>query len=301
MVSAMFLAGCRGKVADIVVYGSVHTGEDETAVAEAFAVKDGRYVYVGDRVGVEAFIREDITWIIDHTGKGAVMTGCPEGFANFLIGNAIRCMGGLSINDLEDGTGSFLQKVATAYEQAKSSGKTCIYGFGWNYDIFNVEGMPTREQLDVVCPDIALFVNDSQGQKGLSNTTCLRIAGIMDSTGKVLTDHIEGGEICMDADGKPDGLLLERAASFVCVKGLDFGEVVPDIAGKAVETFVQMLHSKDIFPERGSIKVGKCADFILVDKDLFECSEEEFHSAQALSIFFEGEEVYHKEGYQNLR
>ena len=35
-------------VADLVVFGTVYTAEDNK-VCEAFAVKDGKYVYVGDR------------------------------------------------------------------------------------------------------------------------------------------------------------------------------------------------------------------------------------------------------------
>lgn len=42
-------------VADLVVYGKIFTSEDNKIV-EAFAVKDGKYIYVGDKAGVEAFI-----------------------------------------------------------------------------------------------------------------------------------------------------------------------------------------------------------------------------------------------------
>lgn len=36
--------------ADIVVYGTVYTAENQEVV-EAFAVKDGKYIYVGDKAG----------------------------------------------------------------------------------------------------------------------------------------------------------------------------------------------------------------------------------------------------------
>lgn len=281
LLSLSLAVGCNRPVADIVVYGAVHTSEGSMPVAEALAVEDGRYIYVGDKSGVDPFIREGVTRIIDHTDKGIIMPCYGESYDHYLMYSAVKCMGGLSIADSEDGTNVFLQKVKAAYERAKSSGKGCIYGFGWNYDTFLAEGMPTREQLDAICPDISLFVNASEGCRGLANTTCLRIAGIMDSTGKVLVDSIGGGKICMDADGKPDGLLLEQAATFVRDRGIDFE--------KNVEKFIQMICSKDALPDRGSIVTGNYADFILVD-------EEDIQSATILATFFEGEEMF-----QNLR
>lgn len=281
LLSLSLTVGCNRPIADIVVYGSVHTSEGSMPVAEALAVEDGRYIYVGDKSGVEPFIREGTTRIIDHTDKGIVMPCFCEGISHYLMDNTVKCMGGLSIDDSEDGTSVFLQKVKSAYERANLSGKACIYGFGWNYDTFLAEGMPTRGQLDVVCPDISLFVNDAEGCRGLANTTCLRIAGIMDSTGKVLVDSIGGGKICMDADGKPDGLLLEQAATFVRDKGIDFE--------KTEGEFIHLLCSKDSLPDRGIIMTGNYADFILVDK-------EDMQSAIVLATFFEGKEMF-----QNLR
>ena len=75
-----------GNSADLVVYGKIFTSENQTV--EAFAVKDGRYVYAGDRKGARAFIEEGKTEVIDHTGKDAdflmfdndLLTAEQEGF-----------------------------------------------------------------------------------------------------------------------------------------------------------------------------------------------------------------------------
>lgn len=61
--------------ADLVVYGKIYTSENNQIV-EAFAVKDGKYVYVGDKAGAEAFVEEGKTEVVDYTGKGLVMPGC---------------------------------------------------------------------------------------------------------------------------------------------------------------------------------------------------------------------------------
>ncbi len=71
--------------ADLVVYGKIFTSEGNRIV-EAFAVKDGKYVYVGDRKGAEAFVKKGRTEVLDHTGKGLVMPGCGNGHAHYILG-----------------------------------------------------------------------------------------------------------------------------------------------------------------------------------------------------------------------
>ena len=44
--------------------------------------------------------------------------------------------------------------------------------------------------------------------------------------------------------------------------------------------------------ERGSIKPGKYADFLLVTKDVLTCPEKEIHTAKPATTYFEGKKVY---------
>ena len=44
--------------------------------------------------------------------------------------------------------------------------------------------------------------------------------------------------------------------------------------------------------ERGSIKTGKFADFLLVDKDVLTCPENEIHTAKPAATYFEGKKVF---------
>ena len=44
--------------------------------------------------------------------------------------------------------------------------------------------------------------------------------------------------------------------------------------------------------ERGSIKTGKFADFLLVDKDVLDCPETEIHEAKPAATYFEGKKVF---------
>ena len=76
IVGTCMLAGCNPTKektgADLVVYGKIFTSENNQ-VAESFAVKNGKYVYVGDRKEAEAFVEMGKTEVLDYTGKGLVM------------------------------------------------------------------------------------------------------------------------------------------------------------------------------------------------------------------------------------
>ena len=44
-------------------------------MAEAFAVKDGRYVYVGDKQGAAAFVKKGKTEVVDYISSTTIIIG----------------------------------------------------------------------------------------------------------------------------------------------------------------------------------------------------------------------------------
>ena len=44
--------------------------------------------------------------------------------------------------------------------------------------------------------------------------------------------------------------------------------------------------------ERGSIEVGKYADFLLLDKDITTCAADQIHEGKVDAVYFEGKKVY---------
>ena len=199
--------------ADLVVYGKIFTSEEDQ-IAEAFAVKDGRYVYIGNRKDAESFVEEGRTQVLDYTGKGLVMPSCGNGHAHYSMGFAIGSVG--TIVGAETDANSFLSEIVPdAVRKARDAGATALFGFGWSFLAFQ-ENMPTRQQLDAICDDIPIYFADEEGHKGLANTLCLVNAGIMKEDGTVLKKDkdIRGGEIVMGADGTPTGFLKEQAGTY---------------------------------------------------------------------------------------
>ena len=187
--------------ADLVVYGKIFTSEGNQIV-EAFAVKDGMYVYVGDKKGAEAFIEKGKTEVVDYTGKGLVMPSCGNGHAHYSMGIALPIVGTVALGLTPD---KFLaEAVPAAVKKARETGATSIFGFGWNFITF-MDNIPTRQQLDAICSDIPIYFADDEGHKGLANTLMLVKAGIMKEDGTVLKKDkdIRGGEIVMGEDGTP--------------------------------------------------------------------------------------------------
>jgi len=207
------MTSCNSKPsADLVVYGKIYTAEGNQVV-EAFAVKDGKYIYVGDKAGAEAYIEEGKTEVIDYTGKGLVTPGCGNGHAHYSLGYAIQAVG--TVMEREDNVEKFLKEIVpAAVKKAKDTGAKAIFGSGWNMITFP-KNMPTRQDLDAICADIPIYFADEEGHKGIANTILLKKAGLIKEDGTAGKTEMRGGEIVLDAKGIPTGYVKEQAGTYV--------------------------------------------------------------------------------------
>ena len=207
------LTGCSNKPsADLVVYGKIYTAEGNQIV-EAFAVKDGKYVYVGDKAGAEAFIEEGKTEVVDYTDKGLVMPGCGNAHAHYSLGYAIQSVG--TVMSRETDVDKFIKEIVpAAVKKAKDNGANVIFGSGWEMMKFPKD-LCYRKMLDEVCSDIPIYFADEEGHKGLANTILLKKAGLIKEDGTAGKTEVRGGEIVLDADGVPTGYVKEQAGTYV--------------------------------------------------------------------------------------
>ena len=198
--------------ADLVVYGKIFTSEGNRIV-EAFAVKDEKFVYVGDKKGAKAFIDKGKTEVIDYTGKGLVMPSCGNGHAHYMMGYALSTVG--TTVEMDDDPQKFMTEILpVAVKKARDTGSTTVFGQGWNLTSFQSH-IPTRQELDAVCSDIPVYFLDDECHTALANTLMLVKAGIMKPDGTILKKEIRGGVIEIGADGTPTGFLKEQAQTYV--------------------------------------------------------------------------------------
>ena len=213
VISIGMLVGCKSNdSADLVVYGKIFTSEGGQIV-EAFAVKDGKYIYVGDKAGAEAYIEEGKTEVVDYTGKGLVMPGCGNAHAHYSLGYAIQSAG--TVMDRADDVDKFIKEIVpAAVKKAKDNKANVVFGSGWDMMKFPKD-LCYRKLLDEVCSDIPIYFADEEGHKGLANTILLKKAGLIKEDGSAGKTEVRGGEVVLDADGIPTGYVKEQAGTYV--------------------------------------------------------------------------------------
>lgn len=181
--------------------------------AEALAIKDGKFAYVGDETGATEWIG-DATEVIDCKGK-SVIPGL--GDAHLHHAQATLKYGTCSFSDIipnpetdtPDGVVKQIQEKLKAYAEEHKNAPV-IRGFGWDRMWFAgvLQGIVrpfTRHDVDAVIPDKPVVLTSFCGHLVLLNTKALEAAGVTKDT----DDH--HGLIVKEADGTPSGYISEPA------------------------------------------------------------------------------------------
>lgn len=207
LIISLFV-GCSEKppVADSVVYGTIYTAEDENnSLAEAFAIKDGKYLYVGDKEGAEKYIKKDKTEIIDRTGEGLIIPGCTEGHGHYITG--------LGMNSQLPGSGKSYEEVLAELEkQVKEKDIRQFVSFGWpTYELAEkrASGYNFAEEIEKIAPGVIVVLIDNSGHNAVCNNTAITKSHLWRDP------VVRGGEVDLDSEGKPTGYLADQAVYYV--------------------------------------------------------------------------------------
>lgn len=229
LLITILLIGCKkdkDKQNDnLIVYGKIYTAEiDPTKtddsryiLAEAMVIRDGKYIYVGDKAGAEQYVNDNAV-VIDYTDRGLILPGMTEGHAHHILEAQLNAINAIAFVP-EETPETFFRKIKERVDLARQTGEQYVFGFGWLYQSLEND-MPTLQQLDSVAPDIPIYLADAEFHKGFANSKTLINAGIMDENGNVLISEIRGGEIGFDENGKPSGFLSEQAGIFAFWNGV---------------------------------------------------------------------------------
>src|SRR5687767_13084529 len=191
-------------IAELVfINGAVYTANDRQPTAEAVVTGGDRIIYVGDNAGARRFIVKN-TRVIDLQGR-ALLPGFTDSHQH-LAGVGFREMnlnleGTTSLQD-------FLAKVKARVGQAKPG--EWVTGRGWIETFWQPPLFPTRADLDNVAPNNPVILGRADGHGAVVNSAALKLAGIDKNTPNPF-----GGEISKDANGEPNGMLLDAAQSLV--------------------------------------------------------------------------------------
>lgn len=232
--------------ADIVVYGKVFTADNAESMAEAFAIKDGKYIFVGSKADAQQYIT-NATQIVDRKDNGMIIPGMTDGHAHYIMQHALPMFSENSLKfTSEDTYEDVLDKVRAKVNEAKATGKKLdfIYGEGYNYGYFTKPR--DCKDLDAISTEIPMFLASFDQHSCWCNSATMINAGLIDKDGNVLRDEIKGGVVTKDEHGRLMGVFFERATSLLLTKGLKHMRLTNEQAETAAEDAQSYLHSVGI-------------------------------------------------------
>lgn len=213
LLGLALMVGCTSspEPADLVLRnGTIYTLDPAQPQAEAVAVRDGKIIFVGGTEAATAYV-SSATEVIDLEGR-TMTPGLIEGHAHFMgLGQFKRNLDLTQVKSYAE----MVEKVAAAARQTPPG--QWILGRGWHQSKWETQpepmvlGYQTHQALSAVSPDNPVFLKHASGHAAFVNAKAMEMAGI----GPGAEWDGDEGEIIVDAQGNPTGVLTERAESLV--------------------------------------------------------------------------------------
>jgi len=194
-----FMNSCNPKTpVDLIVHNAnIYTVDNDFSKAQAFAVKDGKFVAVGDN---DIILNQyEAKETIDAQGD-AVYPGFMDGHCHFTgYGeNLVRWA------DLK-GCRSFDEVIERLKVHDSLYPAEWLLGRGWDQNLWEVAEFPTNERLAEVFPNRNVLLTRVDGHAVLVSKEVLELAGINETT------KMDGG-MAIVKDGHCTGVLLDNLA-----------------------------------------------------------------------------------------
>ena len=186
----------------IVINADVRTSDKSNGRASAFAVKDSKFIAVGNTEAILS-MAGDSTKIIDANGN-TVVPGFIDSHTH--LSSGAKIVTGINLSEIRE--------KAVWLEMIKERVKTMqpgewLLGGRWDYTFEN-KGYPTRWELDAVAPNNPVALSDIDGHSMWVNTMAIELSGI-----EADSEVPMGGQIVLNEKGIPTGILLEGAMELV--------------------------------------------------------------------------------------
>ena len=202
LISILFGAQLAATPDLIVINADVRTSDKSKDRANAFAVKDSKFIAVGNTDEILSMSGES-TRVIDVNGN-TVVPGFIDSHTH--LSSGAKIVTGINLSEIRE--------KAVWLEMIKERVKTMepgewLLGGRWDYTFEN-KGYPTRWELDKVAPDNPVALSDIDGHSMWINTMAMELSGIQPDSEVPM-----GGQIVLNDEGVPTGILLEGAMELV--------------------------------------------------------------------------------------
>ncbi len=183
----------------IVVNGNIYTVDDNFNKAQAFAIKNGKFIEVGTSQAIKTAYSSER--LIDAKGQ-TIVPGFIDAHCHFLA------LGfGEQTVDLV-GTKSFEEVVKRVLDFQNDKKMPFVMGRGWDQNDWEEKAFPNKKLLDKLFPKTPIALTRVDGHAILCNQAALDL-------GKVTIDSkVEGGEVIVE-NGELTGVLVDNAESLV--------------------------------------------------------------------------------------
>ena len=204
------LQSCKKSVDFIAFNGNIYTVNSDFNTASAFAVKDGKFVDIGNE---EILSKYNTNQKIDLDGS-TVLPGLIDAHCHFyglgLNQSVIDLTGTISFDEIMD--------------KISNKDNNIIRGRGWDQNDWKIKEFPNKEKLDLIYPNTPVILERIDGHAYLVNQKALDIAGI-----DIKTESTNG--TLLSKKGKLTGVLIDGPMSLI---DNSFGEISLDNKIKAL-------------------------------------------------------------------
>lgn len=209
IASTVFLEiASRKRTADMLVVNAVvYTADASAPSAEAFAVRGSRIVAVGTTQDIQnQYTSQNV---IDAQGK-AVLPGFIDAHAHVMgLGQSLHELNLFGTTSQQQIAGL----VAAKAKQLKPG--EWIRGRGWDQNDWGSgtgqKPFPTAASLDDAAPNNPVILSRVDGHAIWVNSAAMRLA----ERANDLSIAVEGGQVIRDRAGKPTGVFVDNAESFI--------------------------------------------------------------------------------------
>ncbi|MCK5401762.1 MAG: amidohydrolase [Flavobacteriaceae bacterium] len=201
LLIALIVVSCSKKEqADfIVTNANIYTVNDNFETAQAFAVKDGKFLEVGSSEDILS--KYEASKVEDANGQ-TIVPGFIDAHCHFL---------GLGFNqqavDLV-GTTSFEEVVQRVIDFQNKSDLKFISGRGWDQNDWDIKKFPSNKLLNGLFPNTPIVLTRIDGHAILCNQAALDLGNV------TINSKIDGGEVVIE-NGELTGVLIDNAESLV--------------------------------------------------------------------------------------
>lgn len=183
----------------IVFNAKIYTVNDNFDTAEAFAVKDGKFVEVGTSQAIQE--KYQALKNVDAQGQ-AIFPGLIDAHAHFLsLGQFLQ-----QVNLV--GTTSFDDMMKRILDFQNENNLPYIKGRGWDQNDWEDKTMPTKALLDKLFPHTPISLTRIDGHAILCNQAALDLGNV------TVNSKVDGGEV-MVVNGQLTGVLIDNAEQLV--------------------------------------------------------------------------------------